>query len=268
MLQSALKSDVSLVGSTAPKIREMGSQDGSTIIIPVGSVEQHGHHLPVATDSLLASAVANAAGEAVAEEVPLLVAPVVWMGYSPHHTSFGGTVTGEFDTLHELLEQVADSVLENGFDAVLFLNGHGGNTALVDAAVSTVGRKHSEVEVLGLTYFELANSFIDDIRESETGGMAHGGEFETSLMLHLYPDLVDKDDNPAVNWEEHYDLGGQDLLEGGPLSVYRPFEAYSDSGAIGNPGLASGEKGERIFDGISEELSTLLVEIHESNVDK
>lgn len=251
---------------TAPEIAELAEQPGSLLVVPVGSIEQHGDHLPVATDTLLVSAVTSACTERLHEEedVPVLVGPPVWSGHSPHHMSFGGTLTGEFDTLLDLLEEVAASGLDNGFDAVVFVNGHGGNTSLIGAAVSTVGGAHPDAEVLGLTYFELAASFADEIRESDPGGMAHGGEFETSLMLHCHPESV-RDDADAEYLEDPYDHTNEDLLVSGPVSVYRPFDEYSDSGAIGDPGLASAAKGERFFDGIVDELSDLLSEVHERN---
>ncbi|WP_117595535.1 creatininase family protein [Haloprofundus halophilus] len=258
--------EVAFAARTAPEIRALGERDGSVLVLPVGSVEQHGNHLPVATDSILASAVAVAGATAVADDVPVLVAPTVWTGYSPHHRSFGGTLTGEFGTLLDLLGTVADAALDNGFDALLLLNGHGGNRALVDAAVTVVGRSHPGVESLGLTYFDLAAPFADEVRESDSGGMAHGGEFETSMMRYLRPELV-RDDAPAAYWDEPYDLAGSDLLEGGPLSVYRPFEAYSESGAIGDPSLASAEKGKQFFDGVRAELAALLLDVHERNAD-
>jgi creatinine amidohydrolase len=115
-----------------------------------------------------------------------------------------------------------------------------------------------------MTYFELAAGFIDEIRDSELGGMAHGGEFETSLMMHLHPDLVG-DDMPAEYWDEPYDLGGKDLLEGGPLAVYRGFEEYSATGAIGDPSLASAEKGRVILERLAEELAGFFNEVSERN---
>ena len=257
-----LDSDVSLAASTAPQISEVGATDGSVLVVPVGSVEQHGNHLPVATDSLLATAVATAGAEAVADEIPVLVAPPVWTGFSPHHLSIGGTVTGSFDTLHDLLEDVAGSLMTNDFDTLLFLNGHGGNGALIDAAVSTVGQSHPEADVLGVTYFQLATAFVEEVRESDVGGMAHGGEFETSLMLHHYPNLVE-DDRPATYFDEPYDYGDKDLLESGPLSVYRPFEEYSDSGAIGDTALASADKGATLHEKLADEVASLLVDAHE-----
>ncbi len=251
-------------GKTAPEIRGIGKEDGSILLIPVGSIEQHGEHLPVSTDTILVDAVAHHGSEQVADNVPILVTPPVWSGFSPHHMSFGGTLTLEYRHLLSVLENIASAGLQNGFDAVLMLNGHGGNKSLIDSAVSTIGEEHEDTEVLGLTYFDLAQSFADEIRESKTGGMAHGGEFETSLMQHLRPDMVKKGGD-ATYWDEPYELGGDDLLSGGPLSVYRPFEEYSESGAIGDPSLANAEKGAEILDRLEAEMAELLTDIHHRN---
>lgn len=257
-------SPVSWAGKSYPEIREIAEGPGSVLVIPVGSIEQHGHHLPVSTDTILVDAVAHEGARRVAaEDVPILLSPPVWSGYSPHHLSFGGTISLNHRTLLTLLEEIAFTSLENGFDAVLFLNGHGGNTALISSVVNTVGDNQPGNEILGLTYFKLAEPFIDEIRDSDVGGMAHGGEFETSLMAHLRPELVS--DGEATYWDEPYEKAGDDLLEGGPLSVHRPFTAYSETGAIGDPDLASAEKGETLYDLLGEELAAVLQAIHEQN---
>ena len=255
----------SWAGKTYREIDEIASREGSVLVVPVGSIEQHGHHLPVATDTILADAVAKAGAEHVVDAVALLLTPPVWAGYSPHHRSFGGTITREHGSLRETVEEIADSALDNGFDALLLLNGHGGNASLIEDAVSTIGVDHPEAEVLGLTYFDLAAPFIDDIRESDVGGMAHAGEFETSLMLHLRPDLVRDDEREGTYQDEPYDRSRQDLFVGGPLSVYRPFEEYSSSGAIGDPSLATAEKGERLHERLGDAMGDLLERIHERN---
>lgn len=249
---------------TAGGIRAVGEHDGSILVVPVGSVEQHGDHLPVGTDSLLVSRVVGEAIEAT-DDLPLLVAPTVWTGHSPHHLPFGGTITLDAGKFLAVLEGIAGSALENGFDALLFVNGHGGNAALVSAATAAVGEVHPACEVMGLTYFRLAGERIAAIRESDPGGMAHGGEFETSLMYHFHPDLVSEDRLAGTTMDEPYDLAGGDLLAGGPLSVYRPFTEYSESGAIGDPTLASAEKGEELAAAVCGELAALLEVIHERN---
>lgn len=253
-------------GKTADDIRTIGERDGSILVVPIGSIEQHGNHLPVATDTILVDAIAHLGAERLVDDIPILVTPPFWSGFSPHHRSFGGTITLDFDVMLEALENISDSALENGFDALLLLNGHGGNRSLISAAVSTIGDDQSDVEVLGLTYFELAAEFIDEIRDSDIGGMSHGGEFETSLMMYLRPDLVTEDAIDATPLEEPYKHGTKDLLEAGPLAVYREFEEYSHTGAIGEPELATAEKGERIYTQLGEELESLLAEVHAQNV--
>lgn len=255
----------SWAGKTYAEIVEIAEQPGAILIVPVGSIEQHGHHLPVATDTILVDAMANLGADRVSDDLPVLVLPPVWSGFSPHHLSFGGTLTLDFQTLQTMLEELAHAALENGFDALLFLNGHGGNGPLISGTASTVGVDHPEHDVLGLTYFQLATSFINEIRESETGGMSHGGEFETSLMMYLQPELVREDKMTAPYLDEPYEHGVKDLVEGGSLAVYRPFTDYSETGAIGAPEWASSEKGERIYNKLGDELEALLIEIHEQN---
>lgn len=254
-------------GRTHGEIAEVAAADGSVLVLPIGSIEQHGHHLPVATDTILVDAVARLGAERVADDVPILVGPPFWAGFSPHHLPFGGTLSLEFDTMLAAVEEVADAALENGFDALVLLNGHGGNKSLVGAATSTVGEAHPDAEVLGLTYFDLATSFADDVRDSDVGGMAHGGEFETSLMLHLRPDLVREDAMEAPDLDEPYDRGVQDLLVPGPLAVYRGFDEYSETGAIGDPTVANAETGERIYELLGDELQEVLAAVHRNNTD-
>lgn len=247
------------------EIAAVGEAHGSVLVLPVGSVEQHGHHLPVGTDTILVTSIAALAADRLDESVPLLVAPPVWAGYSPHHLGFGGTFSLEFDTLRRVLEELASTGLENGFDAVLLLNGHGGNVPLISGATSTIGADHPQAEVLGLTYFSLAEGFIDEIRDSDIGGMAHGGEFETSLMLHLRPELVREDRIEGTPLDEPYERGLEDLFSGGQLGVYRPFDDYSETGAIGNPELATESKGRELADRLAEALAAQFREIHERN---
>jgi creatinine amidohydrolase len=246
-------------------VNETAAADGSVLVVPVGSVEQHGRHLPVGTDTLLADAVANAAVAAVEADRPVLLGPTVPTGFSPHHLSFGGTVSPPFDGLRRHLVAVGAAGVDLGFDAVLFVNGHGGNGPLVGSAVGTLGADSDDAEVLGVTYFDLAAPFVDEVRESDPGGMGHAGEFETSLLLYLYPEMVDEAAYETVYREEPYDHAGREMFDAGPLSVYRPFATYSESGVLGDPTLASAEKGEALFAGVRDELATILRQVHEAN---
>lgn len=261
-------SEVAMAGRTYSEINEIAEQDGSVLVVPTGSVEQHGHHMPVATDTILADAVALSGAQTVADALPVLVTPPVWTGYSPHHLSFGGTITLDVEELHDVLVDIAESAVQNGFDAILFLNGHGGNSSIIGSATGTIGHEHPEIQALSLSYYTLADSFIDEIRDSDTGGTSHAGEFETSLMLHLRPELVDQDAASPNYRDEPYDLARQDMFQGGPLGLYRDFTELTDEGPIGDPTLASAEKGAEIFARLGDEIEDLLREIHEQNRDR
>lgn len=248
---------------TYPEIAERAEADGSILVLPIGSLEQHGHHLPVATDTILVDEIANASVDRVADDVPVLTLPPIWAGFSAHHVDFGGTVTVSFDRLRSYVEDIVSSATAYGFDAILLVNGHGGNNALISTAVNAIGVSQPDLEVLGVTYFALAAPFIDDIRESSIGGMAHGGEFETSLMLHFHPDLVREAAVTSTIREEPYDHAGREMFDSGPLSVYRPFSNYSDVGVLGEPEMASAEKGAAISELLGDELEEMLRQIHE-----
>ncbi|MBP1986378.1 creatininase family protein [Halolamina salifodinae] len=273
-------SPVAWAAKPYPEVREIAEQDGSILVVPVGALEQHGHHLPTGTDTILVNAVATAGAERVADaggqragersadagadDLPILTTPPLWLGHSPHHLPFGGTVSADFDTLSDVLAQIADSALGNAFDTLLFLNGHGGNRPLLAASTQRVGAEQPDTEVLGLTYFELGEYFLDDVRESELGGMAHGGELETSMMLHLHPELVDEERMQATEWETEYEQAPSDLLGSGPLNVTLDVAEWSESGAMGDVSRVDAEKGGRMFRGFVDELEALLRTVHSS----
>lgn len=254
----------SWAGQTAGAVRDIGGADGSVLVLPLASLEQHGPHLPTATDTILATAIAHH-GAAAADDVPTLVLPPVWSGYSPHHTPFGGTVTVGFETMLSLIRDIVTSAVGNGFDAVVVLNGHGGNAPLVGAAVNTLGPALPDVDVVGLTYWELASAaFNEEIRTSALGGASHAGEFETSLMLHLRPDLVGVD-RPTEPRTPIYSGHGSDMHDSGPLAIYRTWDAVSESGIMGDASPATAETGAEILEVLQTALAELLHEIHDEN---
>lgn len=256
------RSPVEWAGKTAPEVVDIAERDGSMLVVPVASLEQHGPHMPTITDTLLCTAVAQTGAEAAAEDgVPVLLTPPVWTGQSRHHLPFGGTASLDVRTLLSVLEGVADTTLENGFDALLFVNGHGGNINTLGTAVQEVGEAQ-DAEVLGLSYFNVAPDLVESVRESDIGGISHAGEMETSMMLHLRPDLVREDRVEATPNEKPYEGESEDLMDSGYLSAGRPFSAYTESGALGRPELATAEKGEAFFEGFRDGFADLLREVH------
>lgn len=243
------------------EILRIAERDGSILVVPVGSLEQHGEHLPTGTDTFLATAAARRGVESVSDDVPVLLTPPIWSGYSPHHFPFGGTVSLEHDTFLDTVTAVVDSAARNGFDAVALVNGHGGNKSLLSTAISVAGRSNPEVDVSQFLYLDLLGPHLDDLRRSDVPGV-HGGELETSLMLAVRPELVDVDAATSTPQSEPYERTGSDLLDGGPVSVYRSFDEYTETGTVGDPGAASRATGERAFDLLEAEIAAILRSIH------
>jgi creatinine amidohydrolase len=237
---------------SAPAVEAL-NRDRTVVILPLGSVEQHGRHMAVGTDTLLAYNLALAAADRLAGRVAVLPPP--WYGFSAHHMRFAGTVTLRLETLLSLVDDIAASVVEHGFRRFLIVNGHGGNNGAVDVLASTLGRKHyGKARIAGLTYFQLARDAIANMRESAPGGMGHACEFETSMLLHLRPDLVAME-KAAVTYP---DPGSKylttDLVGSSAVRAYHDFGDLSESGTLGDPSLATAEKGAGFYDAVLGEL--------------
>lgn len=228
-------------------------------LLPVGSLEQHGQHLPVGTDSLLVETIATeAADRAAQEDVEAVVFPTIWTGYSPHHAPLGGTVTLEKETMLALLEDVCTSISEMGFDRILVVNGHGGNRSIASLVTADLGVSLEGVDIAELTYFDLAADAMESVRRGENGSAYHAGEFETSLMLYLYEEHVDPDaavDDPVTPRSAY---SPQDMFEGGLLGSRETYDRVTKNGARGEPTLATAETGEKLFDAICAELASVL----------
>ena len=120
-----------------------------------------------------------------------MVLPSPWYGLSAHHMHFPGTITLTAETMMAMVADIVASVVHHGFRRVVVVNGHGGNAGVIDVLASTLGHRfYGTARIACLTYFTLARDAIMAARESKHGGMGHACEFETSLMLHLHPDLV------------------------------------------------------------------------------
>ena len=236
----------------APELRALVEAD-AIVIVPVGSTEQHGPHLPVQVDARLAAEVAKRAAARIAEHQSVVVAPTLWCGLAEHHMAFGATITLDFATFHALIRCVCDSILRHGFRRLALLNGHGGNIKALDVIAGELKRELG-MRVVSATYWTVsgvAQAFKDILKMQP--GVAHACEAETSMMLALEPDLVDRDEMARVEG------GTRNLSVSGGVYRWRGFEEMTESGVIGFPAAASAEKGERLLaaaaDGVAEALT-------------
>lgn len=241
---------------TWPQIGAL-DRDRTIVVLPVGSVEQHGRHMPTGTDTYLADAVSSAAAELADVEVAILPSP--WYGLSAHHMHFPGSITLSADTMMAMISDIVASVVAHGFRRIAIVNGHGGNSGVIDVLASTLGHRfYGQARIACLTYFTLARDAIMAARESRHGGMGHACEFETSLMLRLHPDLV-RQERAVVRYP---DPGSPylstDLVQPGSVRTFHAFDDLSESGTFGDPSLASETKGERFLSLSSEALAAFL----------
>ncbi|MEU6525013.1 mycofactocin biosynthesis peptidyl-dipeptidase MftE [Streptomyces sp. NPDC046924] len=199
-----------------------GVPAGASVLVPVGSTEQHGPHLPLNTDSVIAESVARLAGRrltAADPGRPVLSAPTIAYGASGEHAGFPGTVSIGHEALRVVLVETVRS-LSLWADRIVFVNGHGGNVPTLDAAVGRLRDEGHDVAWLGC---------------ATPGGDAHAGRAETSLMLHLAPADVRLSEAVAGDTRP---LG--DLM---PELIARGVRAVSPSGVLGDPAGASAEEG-------------------------
>ena len=234
---------------TAAELRTLAAGD-PIVVLPIGSTEQHGPHLPVQVDSLLVSEVAKRAAERAGDET-ILVMPTVWTGLAEHHMGFGGTVTLDYAVFYALIRQVCLSLTRQGIRRIALLNGHGGNIIALQLAAGELAREIPGV-VATATYFLLAEPRFAEILEHQAG-VRHACEAETSMVLVLRPDLVDVEAMRAV------DAPAEGLASPG-FHRWRPVEHWSDSGVIGYPPAATAEKGERLLEAAADAVSEALVD--------
>ncbi len=222
------------------------ANDQTIVIVPLGSTEQHALHLPVGTDNVLVENVVHqAAAKAFAKGVSVLVTPTLPLGYAHHHIPFGGTMSISQDTLVRVLVDLGGSLAQQGYRRIFFVNGHGGNTLATAMAVTDLTTANKQCLFAGGEYWNQAREKVMADRASEPGGMGHAGEFETSLFLAFAPGLAEMDKaEPAVPKPR---IPGElnDLLQKGPVAIGRDWKTVTTTGAMGDPTLATKEKGVR-----------------------
>lgn len=228
------------------------SDAGAAVLLPVGSIEQHGAHLPVNTDIAIATAVCVRASE-IGEPPSAVVGPAVWSGYSPHHMNLPGTLTLDLNNFQGLIYDVCTGIWHHGFRKILIVNGHGGNAGpLAGTAQRLTSAGHP---VLSCSVGGLVGDDLDTIFQRRVKGGGHACELETSVMLHLHPETVEM--SKAV---DHMDLKSQELIEAGVTvpSVFAP----DDPGVRGYPTLATAEKGRRFVELAAGRLADVVRLLH------
>jgi creatinine amidohydrolase len=222
--------------TTDPHVR-----DARLAVLPIGSFEQHGPHLPLVTDTLIAAAVSVA----VAETTPALLLPPITVSCSHEHAAFPGTISITMATMSAVITDIAESLRQQGVDQLLIVNGHGGNYGLANLV---------QQSVIGPVRMALypAREDWDDARQaagitSSAHDDMHAGELETSILLATYPDAV------RDGWQ-NADHTHDDRRHLTTLGI----AAYTTSGIIGQPSAATADKGRAALSQLADNAATTI----------
>lgn len=234
---------------TAPELRALAERN-AVVVVPVASLEQHGPHLPVWTDSFIGHSVSVRAAE-LCGPLPAVVTPPMWLGLSEHHFPFGGTISLDYATFAAVLRCIVRSLLADGFSRVMLFNSHGGN--IDPLAVSARELAHEfGVPVLTTTITKVAPEAIAAALTAQQG-IQHACEGETSIWMHLDPGQV------RMDQVAHSVSPGNAAAAPQVSSRFWSFsERAPVTGVRGDARAATPEKGRAIFEAMAEGLAKEL----------
>ncbi|MEV7975332.1 creatininase family protein [Streptomyces sp. NPDC086519] len=232
----------SLPADTTEEVRTRGAGVSTQVaVLPVGSFEQHGPYLPLATDTLVACAVARE----IAAGYPVHLLPPVTVSCSHEHAAWPGTVSISAVTLHAVVKDIADSLRRSGVEALVVVNGHGGNYVLGNVVQEASARGERLALYPAVEDWEAA--LVRAGVETSALTDMHAGEIETSILLHAHPELV----RPGYESADFTADDRRHLLTLG-------MSAYTESGVIGRPSLGSAEKGKELLASFADSFGALF----------
>jgi creatinine amidohydrolase len=229
-------------------------RDSTLLVLPTAAIEQHGYHLPLATDTLINNLLLGHALERLRPDVPVFALPPLPYGKSNEHLGFPGTLSLSATTLMAVLRDIGASLSNANFKKLVFYNTHGGNTALVDVMARDLRAE------FGLRTFALhgsAGTSFEKLSAQEQMYGFHAGEVETALLLASVPELVDRS---AYTVNYIADVANSELLkpENAPATFAWLTRDIAPSGVMGDPRPATAENGARWLDQASTRLAAAL----------
>jgi creatinine amidohydrolase len=245
-----------------PRFSEQDYQ--KVVILPIGHTEQHGYHAPLSTDTLIIEAIGQGTAQSVPHEA--LCLPVFPYGVSTHRRSFSGTFNIGGRAFEDFWLAVVDTLVARGFARFYLMSGHGGNSSFLVNVVKYAGERYPHI-FCATSFLYLSGpqgvAALEAKRQSPVGGMGHACELETSLILHLRPELIHLeravDEMDFISTPSYY----MDWIEGGALTANPPWDDDTCTGAYGAGSLGTAEKGAYWLKVAIQEKVGHVDEIHE-----
>lgn len=231
-------------------IQEMPDKENVVIIQPVGSIEQHGPHLPIIVDSAIALAVLGKALSKLPPTVPAYALPPLYYGKSNEHWHFPGTITLSAQTLLAVLTEMADSIYRSGFRKLVLMNAHGGQPQVMEIAARDIHQRYEDFVVFPLFTWRVPNIAQELLTPKELEYGTHAGDAETSLLLSILPEQV-KMERAVAEYPQGLPEDSLLSMEGNLPFAWLTRD-ISKSGVMGDATVATKEKGDRILESLGD----------------
>jgi creatinine amidohydrolase len=233
-------------------------KERAVVVLPIASIEQHGPHLPLYTDSIIMQEVLDRTLALLPHDFPVWILPLLPYGRSNEHAGFAGTITLTSETLIRVLKEIGANVARSGFRRFAILNGHGGNTEIVDFVIRDI-REQTGLLVFALHLYLRIAAPSAGLTEAERVYGIHAGDVETSILLQCRPDLVKRELAPASMPIHLQTLKHPPFM--GPLTFAWLTQDITATGVVGDATTADPAKGERFLSDAAAETADLLREI-------
>lgn len=244
---------------TWTEIAALPDRKNIVIVLPAGSTEQHGPHLPCAVDTIIAAGVVGHALARLPASVPAFALPPISYGKSDEHLHFPGTLTIAGTTLQETIEQVGESVYRAGFRKLLIVNGHGGQPQVMEMAARELRMRHGDYVVVPHFTWRVPHAAGRFLSDQEKRLSMHAGHAETAILMALAPDTVHME-RAAANFPPEFACPTLSP-EGRPAAAWTARD-FGPSGVIGDPTQATLVQGREILDSLAESWAKGIAELH------
>lgn len=245
---------------TWQQIDQMPNKENVVIIQPIGAIEQHGPHLPLAVDSAISLGVLGKALEKLDHQIPVYALPCLYYGKSNEHSSFPGTITLQANTLLSVINDMALSIYRSGFRKLILMNSHGGQPQIMEIAARDLHEAHLDFSVFPFFTWRVPHVVGEMLTPQEKEYGIHAGDAETSIMLSLLPQQVQMEN--AVK-EYPQGLPENSLLDmEGKLPFAWLTRELSKSGVMGDATVATKEKGDRILESVANGWVQVIQDVY------
>lgn len=241
-------------------VERMSDKSNVVVLQPIGAIEQHGPHLPLIVDGAIATAVLGKALAHLEPTIPAYALPPLYYGKSNEHWHFPGTITLSAQTLSALLTEVAESLYRSGFRKFVLVNAHGGQPQVLEIVARDLHQKYPDFQVFPLFIWNVPNVASELLTPKEAQLGIHAGDAETSLLLSILPDTVKM---AAAVQEYPRGLPSSLLSMEGKLPFAWVTKDLSDSGVLGDPTVATQEKGDRILASLAESWTQVIRDVYQ-----